>query len=216
MGTSAARRSSSTSAAGSRQEEVQGRADRRPLRRLRPGAAPRHPGGLRGHRQGRAPSWARAASSSWTRTPAWWTWPASSWTSSRTSPAASAPPAARARGSMLEILDEDLRGARRARRHRDPRGAVRHHQGGLALRAGPDRRPTRCSPRCATSGTSTRRTSTRSAARRKRCVALLKFEVDPEICTKCGACFTRLPGRGHHLEEEGSRPASTAKSASSA
>jgi NADP-reducing hydrogenase subunit HndC len=27
----------------------------------------------------------------------------------------------------------------------------------------------------------------------KRCVALLKFEVDPAICTKCGACFRACP-----------------------
>ncbi len=27
----------------------------------------------------------------------------------------------------------------------------------------------------------------------KRCVALLKFEIDPEICTKCGMCFRACP-----------------------
>ncbi len=27
----------------------------------------------------------------------------------------------------------------------------------------------------------------------KRCVALLKFEVDPELCTKCGLCFKACP-----------------------
>ncbi len=27
----------------------------------------------------------------------------------------------------------------------------------------------------------------------KRCVALLKFEVDPDFCTKCGACFRACP-----------------------
>jgi NADH-quinone oxidoreductase subunit F/NAD(P)H dehydrogenase (quinone)/NADP-reducing hydrogenase subunit HndC len=27
----------------------------------------------------------------------------------------------------------------------------------------------------------------------KRCVALLKFEVDPDVCTKCGACFRACP-----------------------
>jgi NADH-quinone oxidoreductase subunit F/NAD(P)H dehydrogenase (quinone)/NADP-reducing hydrogenase subunit HndC len=27
----------------------------------------------------------------------------------------------------------------------------------------------------------------------KRCVALLRFEVDPEVCTKCGACFRACP-----------------------
>ena len=27
----------------------------------------------------------------------------------------------------------------------------------------------------------------------KRCVALLKFEVDPELCTKCGLCFRSCP-----------------------
>ncbi|MGA8240973.1 MAG: NADH-ubiquinone oxidoreductase-F iron-sulfur binding region domain-containing protein, partial [Desulfobacterales bacterium] len=27
----------------------------------------------------------------------------------------------------------------------------------------------------------------------KRCVALLKFEVDPDVCTKCGACFKACP-----------------------
>ena len=43
-----------------------------------------------------APSWARAASSSWTRTPAWWTWRGSSSISCRTNPAASARPAASA------------------------------------------------------------------------------------------------------------------------
>jgi NADH-quinone oxidoreductase subunit F/NAD(P)H dehydrogenase (quinone)/NADP-reducing hydrogenase subunit HndC len=27
----------------------------------------------------------------------------------------------------------------------------------------------------------------------KRCVALLKFEIDPELCTKCGLCFKACP-----------------------
>jgi NADH-quinone oxidoreductase subunit F/NAD(P)H dehydrogenase (quinone)/NADP-reducing hydrogenase subunit HndC len=27
----------------------------------------------------------------------------------------------------------------------------------------------------------------------KRCVALLKFEVDPDVCTMCGACFRACP-----------------------
>jgi NADH-quinone oxidoreductase subunit F/NAD(P)H dehydrogenase (quinone)/NADP-reducing hydrogenase subunit HndC len=27
----------------------------------------------------------------------------------------------------------------------------------------------------------------------KRCVALLKFEVNPEICTKCGLCYRGCP-----------------------
>ncbi|MFO7708693.1 MAG: NADH-quinone oxidoreductase subunit NuoF [Desulfobacterales bacterium] len=27
----------------------------------------------------------------------------------------------------------------------------------------------------------------------KRCVALLKFEIDPEVCTKCGLCFRACP-----------------------
>ncbi len=27
----------------------------------------------------------------------------------------------------------------------------------------------------------------------KRCVALLKFEIDPEVCTQCGACFRACP-----------------------
>jgi NADH-quinone oxidoreductase subunit F/NAD(P)H dehydrogenase (quinone)/NADP-reducing hydrogenase subunit HndC len=27
----------------------------------------------------------------------------------------------------------------------------------------------------------------------KRCVALLKFEIDPEVCTKCGMCFRACP-----------------------
>jgi len=27
----------------------------------------------------------------------------------------------------------------------------------------------------------------------KRCVSLLKFEIDPEICTKCGMCFRACP-----------------------
>ena len=27
----------------------------------------------------------------------------------------------------------------------------------------------------------------------KRCIALLKFEVDPDVCTKCGICFRNCP-----------------------
>nr|MDJ0914254.1 4Fe-4S binding protein [Desulfobacterales bacterium] len=27
----------------------------------------------------------------------------------------------------------------------------------------------------------------------KRCIALLSFEVDPELCTKCGMCFRSCP-----------------------
>ena len=36
----------------------------------------------------------------------------------------------------------------------------------------------------------------------KRCVDLLNFEVDPEICTTCGMCFRGLPGGGHRLEKK--------------
>ncbi len=72
---------------------VQGGAAGRPVRRLHPAPAPQRAGGLRVGASNWAPSWAPAASSSWTRTAAWSTWPASSWSSPRTRAAASARPA---------------------------------------------------------------------------------------------------------------------------
>jgi NADH-quinone oxidoreductase subunit F/NAD(P)H dehydrogenase (quinone)/NADP-reducing hydrogenase subunit HndC len=36
----------------------------------------------------------------------------------------------------------------------------------------------------------------------KRCVALLKFEVDPELCTKCGLCFRSCPADAIEWEKK--------------
>jgi NADH-quinone oxidoreductase subunit F len=58
----------------------------------------------------RAPSWARAAWSSWTTRPAWWRWRASSSTSPRTSRAASAPSAASARSGCWRSSPGSRRG----------------------------------------------------------------------------------------------------------
>ena len=77
-------------------QEVQGRADRRPLRRLPHRGASGSAPGLRLPEKGGRHRSAPAAWWSWTRTPAWWRPPASSCTSPRTSPAASAFPAGRA------------------------------------------------------------------------------------------------------------------------
>ena len=49
----------------------------------------------------------------------------------------------------------------------------------------------------------------------KRCVALLKFEVDPEICTMCGACFRACPVEAIVWKKK-EVAASTRRSASSA
>lgn len=39
----------------------------------------------------------------------------------------------------------------------------------------------------------------------KRCVALLKFEIDPEICTQCGSCFRSCPAQA--IEWQKKQPA---------
>ncbi len=36
----------------------------------------------------------------------------------------------------------------------------------------------------------------------KRCVSLLKFEIDPEICTKCGLCFKSCPAEAIEWEKK--------------
>ncbi len=76
-----------------RRPAVQGRADRRPLRRLHSGPVPRHADDATRRSSRSARSWARVGSSSWTTRRAWWTSPSTSWTSAATSRAASACPA---------------------------------------------------------------------------------------------------------------------------
>jgi NADH-quinone oxidoreductase subunit F/NAD(P)H dehydrogenase (quinone)/NADP-reducing hydrogenase subunit HndC len=44
----------------------------------------------------------------------------------------------------------------------------------------------------------------------KRCVALLKFEIDPEICTQCGSCFRSCPAQA--IEWQKKQPARIDKS----
>ena len=144
---------------------LQGRADRRPFRRLHPAAAPQRPGRLRRRCRSSAPSWARAASSSWTRTPAWSTSPASSSSSRRTRAAASARPAASAPSACSRSSSASREGEGEEgdiERLDRPR---RDHQARPRSAASARRRPTRCSRRSATSATSTRRTSATSTAR---------------------------------------------------
>ena len=106
-------------------QEVQGRPDRRALRRLHSRAASGHPDRLRIAQDASARSWAPAAWSSWTKTPAWWTWPSSSWTSSSGKAAASAFPAARARGGCWRSSSAITRGRRQRRRASTPWNASR-------------------------------------------------------------------------------------------
>jgi hypothetical protein len=84
-----------------------------------------------------APSWARAASSSWTRTPAWSTWRASSSTSPgrelRQVPAVPRRHQAHARDRRSHLRRRGRRG-----RHRAPHRSRRDHQADGALRPRPD------------------------------------------------------------------------------
>ncbi len=97
----------------------------------------------------------------------------------------------------LKQLPGDLRRSRRrpgqARRHRAHRAAVGGHAARLAVRARQDRRPTRCCRRCATSGTSTRRTSTQATARPGSAGTSPSYEIVPELCNGCHLCFKACP-----------------------
>jgi len=111
-----------------------------------------------------APSWAQAASSSWTRTPAWWTSRASSSSSPRRRAAASVRPAAWAPSACSRSWS-----ASRAVRARRATSSASWPSAPPSARprsaASAKRRPTRCSAPSATSATSTRRTSRTSTAR---------------------------------------------------
>ena len=96
-----------------RRQEVQGRADRRSVGRLHPRAARWTSSSTTRPSRSSAPSWARAAWSSWTRTPAWWTWPSSSWSSSSNESCGKCIPCREGTKRMLEILQAITRPRRR-------------------------------------------------------------------------------------------------------
>ena len=56
--------------------------------------------------------------------------------------------------------------------------------------------PTRSSARCATSETSTRRTSTSKRCPALSCKELIAYYIDPAACQACMICCQELPGRG--------------------
>jgi (2Fe-2S) ferredoxin len=111
-----------------------------------------------------APSWAPGAASSWTTTRAWWTWPASSWTSSRTRAAASARPAAWGPSacSRWSPASATVR-AKKATSRPSRTWATSSRTRRCAASA--RRRPTRCFPPSATSGTSMKPTSRTTTAK---------------------------------------------------
>ena len=210
--------SSSTSAAAcKRRQGVQGRADRRPLRRLPAGRPARHAGRLREPRGDRRHRGLRRHGRGRRRRPAWSTSPLLPATSRRTRAAASACPAALGTKRMLEMLDRIMRRRRPRGRHRAPRGAGRVHQRGHAVRPRRHGAQPGALHAARTSATSTRRTSARSAARpavqgahhllhRRRactgctlcakkcptpCITGEKKQphvIDEDICIKCDTC----------------------------
>ena len=135
---------------------VQGRADRRPVRRLHPGRAPRHAGRLRVAGRGRLDHGLRRHDRHGRRRRAWSTWPGSSWNSAWTSRAASASPAASAPCSCTACSTGSADGRGDARRPGATGAALRRGQATPACAAWASRRRTRCSAPCATSATSTR------------------------------------------------------------
>ena len=172
---------------------LQGRAGRRALRRLHPGAPGRHAASTTRSWRRRAPSWARAGWSSWTTATAWSRSPATSCSSRRTSPAASARSAASARKRMLEILERICDGqgtdGRPARRSTS---SASRRQGGQPVRTRPDRaqpgaddaavlprRVRGAHPRAALPG-------------RPSCKALIHYRV-LDTCTGCTLCAQACP-----------------------
>ena len=93
---------------------------------------------------------------------------------------------------MLEIAGPHHRRRRPRGRHRAARGALPLHRRRHAVRPGRHARPTPCSPPSSTSATSTRRTSTRSAARPASCKALITYYIDDD-CTGCVLCAKKCP-----------------------
>ena len=59
---------------------------------------------------------------------------------------------------------------------------------GVAVRAGPRGRRTRCSARWSITATSTSPTWSSSAARPSKCTALIHYEIDAEKCVGCTVC----------------------------
>jgi hypothetical protein len=150
--------------------------------------------------------------SSWMKTPAWSTWPVSSWSSSRMNPAASAPLPGRDPASAADP-GKNLRGSWRTGRYRYP---------GRALRDDPGQRfadwgrpvPTRCSPPCAISGTSSRPTFKKSAVRQNAAwpFSNLRSIRMPAPAAACASAPARpTPSNGRKKKW----PASTSKSVSS-
>ena len=63
-------------------------------------------------------------------------------------------------------------------------------------------RPTRCSPRCASSARSTRRTSSTGKCPAHQCKGLLTYAIDTNACTGCTLCAKQVPHGGHRGREE--------------
>jgi len=132
--------------------------------------------------------------------PAWWTWRGFSWTLCRTNPAANARPAARARGACFRFWRSSARVAASPATSK-PSKSSPASSGCLSLRPGADRpEPVLSTLRYFRDEYEAHIHEKRCPA--KRCVALLKFEIEPEICTKCGLCFEPVR-RGDRMEEKG-------------
>ncbi len=143
---------------------LQGRADRRAVRRLPAGEVPRPADRLRLRQGGRRDHGLRRPDRHGREHLHGRTSPASSSSSSRASPAASACPAASARATCSTSSQRICTGEGRDGRPRRAGAAGPADQGRRRSAAWGRRRPTRCSPRSATSATSTRSTSCGSTA----------------------------------------------------
>ena len=197
-------------------QQVQGRAARRPLRRLRAGQPAGHAGRLREPRRDRRHRRLRRHGRGRRQAPAWSTWPGTSCSSPRTRAAASACPAASAPSACsrsssasppatasqgdIELLEELAVNIKKTQ----------------PLRPRPDGARTRCSPPSSTSATSTRRTSTSTAARPARCKALIAYVIDAGGLHRLHAVRQEVPDRRGTRREEAAARHRRRRTASSA
>ena len=194
---------------------VQGRAARRPLGRLRAGQTC-------WTRRSTTRAWPRPAPSS-ARAASWWSTTTTCMVDlarffldfTQKESCGKCVPCRLGTKRMLEILDRIMRRRGPRGRHRAARRAQPLHRRGHAVRPGRHRAQPRAHHASSTSATSTRPTSTRSAARPASCKALITYYIDGD-CTGCMLCAKKCPTSCITRREEAGPRASTRTPASSA